>query len=160
MTNVVPILTAQVETLKNGGLDEIKPLLNGHWEELALNKDKVPLDPQYDLYLKREELGEVLYVTLRSQGKLVGYFVGFIAPGLHYKTCLTLTMDIIYVHPDYRGTGGGLVLGKAIEREAKRRGVQRWFMGFKTEHKKHMEKLLQTLGMEQVEVFYSKWIGD
>jgi hypothetical protein len=38
--------------------------------------------------------------------------------------------------------------------------VQRWFMGFKTEHKKHMEKLLQALGMEQVEVFYSKWIGD
>lgn len=154
------MLTAQIETLSNGGLDEMKPLLPLHWEELALDKDKVPLAPMYDLYLKRESLGEVMYVTLRDNGKLIGYFVGFIAPGLHYQTCLTLTMDIIFVHPDFRGKRGGYILLKKVEEEAKRRGIKRWFMGFKTDHAEQMERLLQVMGMRKVEVYYSKYLGD
>lgn len=154
------MITAQVEQLGGGGLAELRPLLEGHWDELALNKDKAPLSPQYGVYLEKEDRGEILYVTLRREGELVGYFVGFVAPGLHYSTCLTLIMDIMYVVPEHRGDGGGLTLCRAVEKEARRRGVQRWFMGFKTAHAVHMEKLLQVIGMERAEIFYSKWIGD
>lgn len=151
------MITAQAEKLN---LQELKPFLEGHWKELALNKDKVPLNPCYSIYLDREAVGELMYITLREGGKLIGYFVGFVAPGMHYKTCLTLTMDIIYVIPGRRGNGGGLILTDHIEKEARRRGVKRWFMGFKVEHAEHMEALLQHIGMTKVEVFYSKWIGD
>ena len=34
-------------------LEEVKPIFPIHWKELALHQDKVPLDPQYDIYLER-----------------------------------------------------------------------------------------------------------
>lgn len=149
------MITAQVESLTER-LEEMKPLFPMHWEELALNKDKVPLDPQYDIYLERDRRGEVLFITLRDLGELVGYFVGFIAPGLHYRTCLTLTMDIFYVRPDKRGRCG-VKLFRAVEDEAKRRGVQRMFLGSKC----HADAswLFERLGCEKVEVYFTKWLG-
>lgn len=138
-------------------LDEVKPLLPRHWEELALNKDEVPLDPQYHVYLERDARGEVMVVTLRSAGALVGYFVGFVAPGLHYATCLTLTLDIFWLAPEHRGQMGGVKLFKAVEAEARRRGVQRMFVGSKC----HLDAswLFERLGYERVEVYYSKFFG-
>lgn len=149
------MITAQVESLTER-LEEMKPLFPMHWEELALNKDRVPLDPQYDIYLERDAKGQVMFVTLRELGELVGYFVGFVAPGLHYRTCLTLTMDIFYVRPDKRGRCG-VKLFRAVETEAKRRGVQRMFMGSKCH--KDAGWLFQRLDYEVVEHYYSKWIG-
>jgi len=152
------MLTCQVEQLTER-LEEMKPLFPLHWEELALEKDKVPLDPQYDIYLERDANGEVIFVTMRELGLLVGYFVGFIAPGLHYKTCLTCTMDIFYIHPDKRGQAlPGVKLFKAVEKELKRRGVQRWFVGSKA--KADASSLFEFLKFQKVETFYSKWIGE
>lgn len=139
-------------------LEEMQEIFPIHWEELALNKDKVPLDPQYDIYLAREAMDELLLVTVRKQGDLLGYFVGFIAPGLHYKTCLTCTMDIFYIHPDYRGSALGLKLFRYVERELKVRGVQRWFMGSKLH--KDASFLFEAIEAKPVETYYSKWLGD
>lgn len=151
------MITAQVEPFPPF-LEEVKPLLQLHYEELALNKDKVPLDPQYDEYLRRDALGMVLLVTLRDAGKLVGYFVGFVAPGLHYQTCLTLTMDIFWTHHDIRGGLAGVKLFRAVEKEAKRRGVDRIFYGSKMH--KDASRMFEFLKMDAVETYYSKWIGD
>lgn len=154
------MITAQVETLTGGGLDELKPILPVHWAELALNKDKVPLEPNYSIYLRREAAGEVLYITLREDGRLIGYFVGFIAPGLHYQTCLTLIMDIFYVVPEHRGKRGGLRLMAKVLEEAKRRGTQRFFMLKKDHAGDQMDRLLQLLKFEKVETVYSLWMGE
>lgn len=154
------MITAQVETLANGGLDEIKPLLPGHYEELSLHQfHGVPLNPQYQVYLDREARGEVVYVTLRERGMLIGYFVGFVAPGLHYQDCLTLHLDIFYVVPDHRGNGGGLILFNAVKAEAKRRGVEAWFCGNKEHAKVHATALFEAMGFEKVETHYCLWLG-
>jgi GNAT superfamily N-acetyltransferase len=123
-----------------------------------LNKDKVALDPQYDAYLEKDAAGQVLTVTLRSEGVLVGYFVGFVAPALHYRGCLTLTLDIFWLAPEHRGQMGGTKLFRAVEQEARRRGVQRMFVGSKCH--KDASGLFDALGYERVEVFYSSWLGD
>jgi len=151
------MLTAQVEPW-TAMLEQLKPMFPAHWEELALNKDHVPLDPQYDIYLERDRRGELLLITLRQDGDLVGYFIGFIAPGLHYKTCLTLTMDIFYVWPGARGLNGGIIMFKAVHAEAKRRGVQRIFAGSKL----HADAswLFEKLGYEEVERYHSLWLGE
>jgi hypothetical protein len=96
------MLTASVENLTER-LEDLKPFFPMHWEELALNQKQVPLDPQYDVYLRKDAAGEVMLVMLRKAGEIVGYFVGFVNLGLHYQTCLTLTMDIFYVLPEHRG---------------------------------------------------------
>lgn len=149
------MITAQVENFTQA-LEELQPLLPLHYEELALNKDQVPLDPQYGIYLERDARGEVCFVTLRDAGELIGYFIGFIAPGLHYQTCLTCTMDIFYLRQDKRGKRGGVKLFRAVEAELKRRGVQRWFVGSKCH--KDASRLFEYLDFERVEVYYSKML--
>lgn len=153
------MITFQRESFRDR-LGELKPLLPLHWEELALDKDKVPLDPQYDIYVAREDRGELLFVTCRENGILCGYFIGFIAPGLHYKTCLTLTMDIFYIVPEHRGNRAGVGLFEFVKKEAIRRRVQRWFVGNKEHAKVHAEALFSHLGFEKVETYYSMWLGD
>lgn len=136
-------------------LEELKPLFPLHWEELALDKEHVPLDPQYDIYLARDAMGEVLLIAGREAGKLVAYFVGFIAPGLHYRTCLTLTEDIFWVSPECRGKGAGIQLFNAVEAECRRRGVQRMFVGSKLH--KDASWLFEKMGYAEVERYYSKF---
>lgn len=139
-------------------LENLKPLFPEHWKELALDQDKVPLDPQYEVYLEREDRGELLFVCLREAGEIVGYFLGFVAPGLHYKTCVTLTMDIFWVKPEARGKGAGMTLFRFVEQEARNRGVQRMFVGSKLH--KDASWLFDRLGYIEVERYYSMWLGD
>lgn len=130
-----------------------------HYEELALNKDKVPLRPQWAVYRQREAAEGVVYVTLRDKGELIGYVVMFVAPGLHYETCLTAHMDILFVRPDRRDAAakGVLLMLDALEAELRRRGVQRWFMG--TKLKKDIGAIFKRRKFEAVEMTYSKWLG-
>jgi len=148
----------QVESFEEK-LSELQELLPLHYSELALNQDRVPLSPNYDIYIQNERLGNLIFMTLRDAGELVGYFIGFITPGLHYSTCLTCQMDIFYIRPDKRGSGlPGLKLFRALEVELKARGVQRWFVGSKVHA--DASALFERMSFERVEVFYSKWIGE
>jgi GNAT superfamily N-acetyltransferase len=152
------MITAQAELLRDK-LEELKPVLPIHYKELAMNQDKIPLDPNYELYLALENLDKIIYVTLRDDSKkLIGYFVGIIDQGLHYKTTTTCTMDIFYVHPDYRGNGGGFILFNEVEKEVKRRGGKQIVAGSKCH--KDASFLFERLGYSKIEVYYSKYIGD
>jgi len=160
------MITAHVERLVDN-LEELKPLFDPHWAELALNKDRVPLDPQYDVYLERDRAGQVLCVVLREEGRIVAYFVGFVTPGLHYRTCLTLQTDIFWLHPDFRD-GDSLVaterdmlstqLFDAVEAEAKRRGVRRAFFGEKSH--KDTGDFFTRRGYTVVERYFTAWWGE
>lgn len=150
-------LTCQPEAFEPF-LREVQPLLPRHWEELALNKDKVPLAPDYDRYLRMDREGMISVVTVRAQGALVGYSIFVVQPGFHYKTCLEARMDIFWLAPEYRGRGGGVRLFKAHEQELKRRGVQRIYAGSKLH--KDSSRLFMALGYDPIEQWFSKWIGD
>jgi len=151
------MITCHVESFEQQ-LSELQALLPLHYRELALNQDKVPLQPQYHVYIERERAGGLLFVTLRDAGQLVGYFIGFIAPGLHYETCLTCTMDIFYVRQDKRSGSAGVRMFRFVEAELRRRGVQRWFMGSKIHA--DASALFKRIGAAPVETYYSKWLGE
>lgn len=152
------MITIQHESFEDR-LEELKPLLEGHWRELAMDQDRVPLVPNYDLYFRFERIEQLIFTTLRVDGELKGYFIGFIMPGIHYSTCLECKMDIFYVHPSVRADGmPGLKLFRSVEQELKRRGVQRWFVG--TKLKADVSSIFKRLGFNPVETYYSKWIGD
>lgn len=150
------MITAHVEAWLDC-LEEMKPLFPQHWEKLALNKDAVPLDPQYFAYHERDARGEVCVIVLRDAGRIIGYWIAFVAPGLHYQTCLTAIMDIWNVLPEYESTMAPLVLMRAVEREYKRRGVMRSVVGEKLH--KPCGRLFVAFGYEAIEKTYSKWIG-
>lgn len=160
------MVTAHVEVLAQC-LNELKPHLVAHWQELAIDQDKVPLSPQYEVYLEREAKGELLCVVLRDAGAVAGYFLGFIAPALHYSSCLTLTMDIFWIHPEYRGVDSLSVIEEhflyeelfdVVKREAKRRGVKRCYYGSKVH--KSSAVIFEAMGMKPVDVYYTDWWGE
>jgi hypothetical protein len=159
------VITAHIERLADT-LEELKPLFVPHYEELALDQDKVRLDPQYEVYLEREARGEVLLVTLRDRGRIAGYFVGFIAPGLHYRQCLTLTEDIFWLDHQYRDADSldrleadmaASIMFEAVRSEARRRGVQRAFLGSKWH--KSSAAVFEQMGLRKIEEYYSAWWG-
>lgn len=149
-------LSFQVEAFSDVWL-ELQPLLPRHWEELALDKESVPLDPNWERYAELEKAGAISMVTGRENGKLVGYSIMFLTPGLHYKTCYEARMDVFWLAPEIRGRMGGLRLFRAVERELKRRGVQRVYVGSKLH--KDVGRLFTALGYHPVETWFSKMLG-
>lgn len=152
------MMTAQVEPYM-AALPELVYLYPEHWEELALDKEypEAALDPMWEVYEQRDRDGQVLLVTLREAGKMIGYFLGFIAPGLHYRKCLTCHGDIFRVVYEARGRMGGKRLMRAVLDECKRRGVSRVFLG----EKLHAPcgELFAAFGAQPVERIHSLWIG-
>ena len=65
--------------------DDIRPLIQKHWEDIALNKDKIKLNPDWDAYHDLEQKGMLKAFTAREGDKLVGYFVVVVQRNLHYK---------------------------------------------------------------------------
>lgn len=149
------LITAQIELLRER-LDEVQALTPTHYDALSLHKGRFPLQPQLSIYFDREERGELMLTTLRKDGKMIGYWIAFNAPGLHYATCLTSQMDIWFVHPAHIVGKAPLILINAVERELRRRGVNLWFAGSKDS--KPCGPLFERLGFQKVETFYSKWL--
>ena len=138
-------------------VEELKQLLPSHWEELGIYREKMPLDPEWAVYDAMERAGQLLYVALRHEGSLIGYFIGVVSAGLHYRTTLTCKMDIAYVRPEHRGKSG-TVLFDAVKAELKRRGVKLWWVGSKDHHP--IEGFYEAIGFERQETYFAMWLGD
>lgn len=151
------MITAHVESFAER-LEELKPLLPLHWQELGLFRDRMPLDPDFDFYLASEAQGRLLFVTVREAGALIGYWISFIVPGLHYKSTLSNHLDVYWVHPDHRGNGAGFILADRVRSESKRRGVKIWYVGSKNH--KPSEWFFERLGFQRMEAHFVQWIGD
>jgi hypothetical protein len=136
---------------------ELLPLLGEHYGEISTHKDHgIPLDPQTNVYRTREQDGSLMMVIGREEGQIIAYFVCFIAPGLHYSSCLTCSPDIFYVAPEKRTGIAGIRMFRFVEKELKRRGVKRWAMGSKLAH--DASALFRFLDFEPVETTYEKWL--
>ena len=131
-------------------LDEIKPLLLKHWEEIAHFKD-VPLDPDWDFYQKSPA---VRVFTARNEGQLIGYGVFFVAPNKHYKQSIQAVQDILFLLPEYRGGRNGYRLIKFCDEQLKAEGAQAIYHHVKTAH--DFGPLLTALGYELVDLIYAK----
>lgn len=138
---------------------ELLPLLDMHYQEISTHKDHdIPLDPIVEAYRAREADGSLLMVIGREKGQITAYFVCFVSPGLHYRSCLTCSPDIFYVEPTKRGHRTAIQMFKFVKEELKRRGVRRWAVGCKV--KFDASALFEYLGFEPVEKTYEMWLGE
>ena len=136
--------------------EEIKPLIIDHWQEIALDKETVKLDPDWDEYDRLAEAGQLHLLTARENGVLVGYYVGIVKPHLHYKNSLMAFNDVLYIKPTHRQGMTGVRLFKEIERTLKERGVEKMFMNTKEHH--NFGVILERLGYRKTETIYTKVI--
>ena len=97
---MISLSVESVATVK----DEIGGLLQMHYDEVAMHKDRIKLDPDWGRYEAMEINRALAIFTARDHGKLVGYAVFVIAWHLHYKDTLLASNDVLFLHPDYRST--------------------------------------------------------
>jgi GNAT superfamily N-acetyltransferase len=147
------LITVQVEKWSDVK-DEFPPLLLDHWVEIARNKDIVPLAFDWELYAAAEKLGKLHVVTARDDKKLIGYNLHFVSPHPHYKTTLFAQNDIIYLKPEYRGSGAGKELIRIADEKLKALGVKIAYLHIKTEH--DFSSLARREGYVEIEKIYER----
>lgn len=160
------LITYQIEPFDTA-FEEAQELLVEHWEEIALNKDKIKLAIDVERYRDLAEKGILQIVTARDAniqkwawdpGKLIGYHVGMIVPHLHYRNDLFGMTDIFFIHPEYRKGRTGIELFKFVEKAMKERGVVKLMTAVKLH--KDVGKIFEYLGWTETERSFCKYIGE
>lgn len=146
-------LTFQEEKVQDI-LVEIQPLLEEHWEELAVHKDVRKLDPNFDNYLEFNKSGWLKVFTVRNNTKLIGYLVFVLSPNPHYKDWIYAVADIYYLDPVYRKTGVAEQMFSEAEKWLKGFDVKAITMHEKISHP-HV-RLFDKLGFKPIERIYEK----
>lgn len=150
------MLSYQAETLAIFKRDS-GPLLPLHYEELALDKDRIKLGLKFDHYETLEKNKLLHIATVRDDGRLVGYFVSIVHIHPHYEHAgLMSASDMYYVLPEYRkGTIAKLFL--FVQGEMKKRGVVKLYWT----HKVHLSqrRLFEALGFKHSDEVYTKCLA-
>ena len=150
------MISIQLENMANVK-EEIKPLLEEHWELVALNKGAIKLNPDYKEYARLDAAGVLKVFTARNDGALVGYFVLTISKSIHYSDHLFAINDVIFVKPDSRAGATGYKLIKYAEEYCKEIGVS--VLTLNTKVHIPFDKLMVHMGFELIERVYSKFLG-
>lgn len=136
--------------------DECKGLIKDHWEEIALNRDKIKLNPCWDSYKELEAKGKLKIFTARENNKLVGYFVVIVDKNIHYKDHLFAVNDIIYLDKEYRKGFTAIKLIKFAIKALSEDGVS--VLNINTKIHKPFDSIMEFLGFNKIERVYSKWL--
>lgn len=136
---------------------EIAPLLEEHWELVALNKETIKLNPDWEEYARLDSTGYLRIFTARKDGELIGYFVLVINRSLHYKDHYFATNDVIFVKPDKRAGAVGQKLLTFAEEYCTENGVSLLTVNTKT----HIpfDSLLLFNKFDLAERVYTKLLG-
>lgn len=137
---------------------ELKPIFVVHANELCPYPDKMILDPDYDKYAAGEKAAALQFITVRSDGELVGYYVGMIAMSLHYKGVKVNINDIFYIKKEYRLLGVGDKLFNAVKEDNKKLGVKFWRL--ETKNWLPADKFMEKQGFEKKATVHTMWMGD
>jgi GNAT superfamily N-acetyltransferase len=151
------MITYQQEFLATARPDAQK-LLEDHWEEIALNKGKIALNPDWEAYEALESSGKLKIFTARDDDRLIGYFVVIVGINLHYKDHVFAVNDILYLSKEHRKGRTGLKLIKFAEKYLKEDGVS--VLSINTKVHKPFDSLMEYMGFNLIERVYSKYIGD
>ena len=138
-------------------IEEMYPMLVDHFKEA---EDGVVEDKEYRLnvdwstYKRLEDIGVLYVLTVRDNGKLVGYNWYVVHPSLHMMDCNTAHEDIHYLLPSHRKGWTAVKMFKFAEQFLKSKGANRIMIGVKV--KGNRDKLFKYLGYEVTEKLFMK----
>lgn len=146
-------ITFQVESA-TALIEEIRPLLQAHYEEIARHRDKIALNPDYSRYEEMDRQGLLHAVTVRDEGRLVGYYISFVVPHLHYMDHLMALNDIVFISKPYRKGFTAIRMFKFAEASLRARGVSKTHINIKLAH--DFGPVLERIGFVEIERIYEK----
>ncbi len=128
-----------------------------HYDEIAVQKDKMPMRPHVEAYEAMDKAGMLQILTVRDKDKLVGYLITFIKAHLHYADVLCGFEDSYFLSKHYRKGMTGIKLIKEAIGHMELAGVQKVF--FMTKSFKNLGLIFEHLGFKHSDSVYAKWIG-
>lgn len=149
-------VTIQVDDIKN--FDEAAWMFEDHWKETEIDQDEIPVRVWKEAYETMFENGCLHVVSVRSEGRVVGYHVSNVQPHIHHSTTIMGFTVAFYLHPDFRYSGTGIKLLRFVEKSLAERGVKKFYLTTKKEP--DLGRLFEMLGYRRDEVTYSKLLGD
>ena len=137
---------------------ELPPLFDRHWREIAIDQDRVPLEPDWDRYLAYTAQGVLHVTTARApSGALAGYIFNLVGPHLHYASTKHAEIEMFWLAPEHRGGWFALRWFKKNERYLQSLGVKRINVAVKNHFKDaRVGKIFERLGYAPVETVYGK----
>jgi len=138
--------------------EDIKPLIEKHWELVALNQGKIKLNPNWEEYAKLDSAGTLRVFTARQDGELVGYCVLMVGRSAHYKDHIFANNDVLFVLPDSRAGATGYKLTKFAEDYCRDNGIS--LLNINTKVHLPFDSLMLSMGFDLVERIYSKCFKD
>lgn len=144
----------QIEAYGLSIIEDIKPLIQLHYEEIALHQDLIPLDPDWEKYKRLADQGMLFIATARDQDVLVGYSVFFIIDHMHYRSTRMASNDVLFLHPKYRTGMTGVRLIKFCEAELAKQKVVKVMWHIKFAH--DFRKILYRLGYNDEDAIVGK----
>jgi hypothetical protein len=146
---------------------EIRKLTPEHWEMLALNKDSVPLEVDWEIYRTSDATGRLHVLTARTpqildenhkvihpHNALAGYYVSFVMPHPHYKRTRFGLVDAYYIRPEFRTPTAGLEFFLALEEEMRKCSVKCLITTTKLHY--DISPLLRRCGWQEAGKTYTK----
>ena len=144
--------TFQLESVEDWA-SESKDLVYAHWQELGLDQD-LEIAPDFAKMKAIEDIGIFKVITVREDGKMVGYLLALVSKHLHYRTSPPmLIVDAYYVSPECR-SGTGVKLIRFTESVAHRLGAIKVYFSCKV-HKDH-SKLFTAMGYRLSDYAFTK----
>jgi len=134
-------------------LPKLQEVIKDHYEELSVTKE-FPLDPDWDAYKSLLDINRLKFITCKDNEELIGYIIFFIAPHLHYRTCLTAFEDIYFLKKEYRKGRTGLKLFQFAEKTLKNQGINRVI--YNTKVHSDNSALFEYLGYKFVDKVFTK----
>jgi hypothetical protein len=151
------VITYQVETWASY-FASCQTLWVEHYDEIAGDKERMPMRPDAALFEQLERAGQLQIVTARDAGIMVGYMLFVVRPHPHYADVLCGFEDAYFMSiGSRRGTAGIKLIRESIS-VLKRRGVKRVFIH--TKKAQDLGRILTFLGLSHSDEIYSGWIGD
>lgn len=140
------------------GVDD---LLHLHWAEVM--RDGVPLIVDWPKYRRLERDGVYKAIAAVKGGVLIGYNSFFVQPTLHNATTKIALNDALFIHPDYRGMDGALLIGRSEKMLTEELGVQKIVYASKLpvnlgsgQGGARLGELLRKLGYQDAETIHEK----
>lgn len=135
----------------------MESLWGAHFDEVAMDREEVPLCPDIAAYEAMASDGRLHLVVGRAAGQIVAYHITLVRPGLHNVTTLCGYTDVYYCAPDRRTGRTPVRMFQFVEKTLSARGVKKLFTG--TKLSLDAGRLFEFMGWRPTETLYTKVLG-
>ena len=132
---------------------EVLPLWRLHYQEIAVEQDTVPLDPDWEWFYTVDANNILHVMTVRYGRHLVGYCFNVIGGHNHYRSTRFAHTEMFWLHPHFRKGWQPVKMLLENLRGVKERGAVVATINFKLHFKDaRVGQLLARLGYKPTDI--------